>query len=202
MLGKVSKTKFLGLLLVLTALAVVMACGSEEPTARPTAAPTAMPTAMMEPTATEAMMMEPTATEAMMMEPTATEAMMMEPTATEAMMMEPTATEAMMMEPTATEAMMMPTDSMMMMDKEVIKFHDGQWGTLWIHNAVAMYIVEVGYGYPVEEIQGTTGTMQVTLPEGDVHVNMEMWRANILEWYSGADGEKGTVMDLAGDRPD
>ena len=56
MLGKVSKTKFLGLLLVLTALAVVMACGSEEPTARPTAAPTAMPTAMMEATA----MMEPT----------------------------------------------------------------------------------------------------------------------------------------------
>ena len=193
MLGKVSKTKFLGLLLVLTALAVVMACGSEEPTARPTAAPTA--TAMMEATATEAVMMEPTATEAMMMEPTATEAMMMEPTAT-AMMMEPTATEAMMMEPTATEAMMMPTDSMMM-EKEAIRFHDGQWGSLWFHNAVAMYIVEVGYGYPVEEIQGTTGTMQVTLPEGDVHVNMELWRANVLEWYSG-EIEKGTVMDLAG----
>ena len=169
MLGKVSKTKFLGLLLVLTALAVVMACGSEEPTARPTAAPTA----------TEAMMMEPTATEAMMMEPTATEAMMMEPTATEAMMMEPTATEAMMME------------------KEVIKFHDGQWGSLWAHNAVAMYIVEVGYGYPVEEVQGSTGTMQVTLPEGDVHVNMELWRANVLGWYRG-EIEKGTVMDLAG----
>ena len=198
MLGKVSKTKFLGLLLVLTALAVVMACGSEEPTARPTAAPTAMPTAMMEPTATEAMMMEPTATEAMMMEPTATEAMMMEPTATEAMMMEPTATEAMMMEPTATEAMMMPTDSMMMMEKEVIKFHDGQWGTLWIHNAVAMYITDVGYGYPVEEIQGTTGTMQVTLPEGDVHVNMEMWRINIQDWYQEQVVESGNVIDLAG----
>ena len=197
MLGKVSKTKFLGLLLVLTALAVVMACGSEEPTARPTAAPTAMPTAMMEPTATEAMMMEPTATEAMMMEPTATEAMMMEPTATEAMMMEPTATEAMMMEPTATEAMMMPTDSMMMMDKEVIRFHDGQWATLWIHNAVAMYIVDVGYGYPVEEIQGTTGTMQVTLPEGDVHVNMEMWRQNIGEWYE-EQTASGVIVDLAG----
>ena len=132
------------------------------------------------------------------MEPTATEAMMMEPTATEAMMMEPTATEAMMMEPTATEAMMMPTDSMMMMDKEVIRFHDGQWGTLWIHNAVAMYITDVGYGYPVEEIQGTTGTMQVTLPEGDVHVNMEMWRINIQDWYQEQVVESGNVIDLAG----
>ena len=191
MLGKVSKTKFLGLFVVMVALAIAaVACGEEEPTARPTAAPTATEAMMMEPTATEAMMMEPTATEAMMMEPTATEAMMMEPTATEAMMMEPTATEAMMMEPTATEAMMM-------MEKEVIKFHDGQWGSLWAHNAVAMYIVEVGYGYPVEEVQGTTGTMQVTLPEGDVHVNMELWRANVLEWYRG-EIEKGTVMDLAG----
>ena len=191
MLGKVSKTKFLGLFVVMVALAIAaVACGEEEPTARPTAAPTATEAMMMEPTATEAMMMEPTATEAMMMEPTATEAMMMEPTATEAMMMEPTATEAMMMEPTATEAMMM-------MEKEVIKFHDGQWGSLWAHNAIAMYIVEVGYGYPVEEVQGTTGTMQVTLPEGDVHVNMELWRGNVLEWYRG-EIEKGTLIDLAG----
>ena len=190
MLGKVSKTRFLGLFVVMAALAIAaIACGEEEPTARPTAAPTATEAMMMEPTATEAMMMEPTATEAMMMEPTATEAMMMEPTATEAMMMEPTATEAMM--PAATEAMMMEKE------KEVIKFHDGQWGSLWAHNAVAMYIVEVGYGYPVEEVQGTTGTMQVTLPEGDVHVNMELWRANVLEWYRG-EIEKGTVMDLAG----
>ena len=183
MLGKVSKTKYLGLFVVMVALAITaVACGEEEPTAAPTAA-------MMEPTATEAMMMEPTATEAMMMEPTATEAMMMEPTATEAMMMEPTATEAMMPK---------PTDAMMMdKEKEVIKFHDGQWGSLWAHNAIAMYIVEVGYGYPVEEVQGTTGTMQVTLPEGDVHVNMEMWRANVIDWYR-EQVAAGTVMDLAG----
>ena len=37
-------------------------------------------------------------------------------------------------------------------EKEVIKFHDGQWETLWMHNAVAMYVVEKGYGYPVEEV--------------------------------------------------
>ena len=190
MLGKVSKTKFLALFVVIAALAVVMACGEDEPTAAPTAAPTATEAAMPEPTATEAMMPEPTATEAMMPEPTATEAMMPEPTATEAMMPDPTATEAMMPEPT-------PTDAMMDMAKEVIRFHDGQWGTLWIHNAIAMYIVEVGYGYPVEEIQGTTGTMLVTLPAGDVHVNMELWRQNIGEWYE-EHTTSGVVVDLAG----
>jgi len=81
--------------------------------------------------------------------------------------------------------------------KEVIKFHDGQWGSLWIHNATAMYIVENGYGYPTEEVQGTTGTAKLTLVEGDVHVNMELWRMNIGEWYEEAT-TSGAVLDLAG----
>ena len=197
MLGKVSKTKFLGLLLVLTALAVVMACGSEEPTARPTAAPTA--TAMMEPTAMPTAMMEATAMPTAMMEATAMPTAMMEATAMPTAMMEATAMPTAMMEATAMPtAMMMPTDSMMM-EKEVIKFHDGQWGSLWIHNAVAMYIVEVGYGYPVEEVQGSTGTMKVTLTEGDVHVNMELWRMNVPEWYNEFVVEGDQVEDLAGD---
>ena len=185
MIGKVSKTKLLGLLVVIAALALVVACGEDEPTAAPTAAPTATsaPAATTAPAPTTAP--EATTAPAPTTAPAATA--MPAPTATTAPA--PTATEA-MPEPTATEAMMDRA-------KEVIKFHDGQWGSLWAHNAVAMYIVEVGYGYPVEEIQGTTGTMQVTLPEGDVHVNMELWRANVLEWYRG-EIEKGTVMDLAG----
>ena len=198
MLGKVSKTKFLGLLLVLTALAVVMACGSEDPTARPTAAPTATDAMMMTPEATDAMMMTPEATDAMMMTPEATDAMMMTPEATEAMMMTPEATEAMMMTPEATEAMMMPTDSMMMMDKEEIIFHNGNWGSNFINNAVAMYILDTGYGYPVREVVTGTNIMKVTLPEGDVHVAMELWRVNIPVWYDDFVVEAGTVVDLAG----
>ena len=198
MLGKVSKTKFLGLLLVLTALAVVMACGSEDPTARPTAAPTATDAMMMTPEATDAMMMTPEATDAMMMTPEATDAMMMTPEATDAMMMTPEATEAMMMTPEATEAMMMPTDSMMMMDKEEIIFHNGNWGSNFINNAVAMYILDTGYGYPVREVVTGTNIMKVTLPEGDVHVAMELWRVNIPVWYDDFVVEAGTVVDLAG----
>ena len=81
--------------------------------------------------------------------------------------------------------------------KEVIKFHDGQWSTLWIHNAVDRYIIENGYGYPTEEVQGNTDTMKATLIEGDVHVNMEMWRMNIPNWYV-EHTTSGVLVDLAG----
>ncbi|PKB78278.1 MAG: hypothetical protein BZY88_19090 [SAR202 cluster bacterium Io17-Chloro-G9] len=82
-------------------------------------------------------------------------------------------------------------------EKQVIKFHDGQWETLWEHNAIAMYITENGYGYPVEEVTGTTGTMKVALPQGDLDVNMELWQANVADWYQETVGA-GTVVDLAG----
>jgi glycine betaine/proline transport system substrate-binding protein len=102
----------------------------------------------------------------------------------------------MMMEPTAT-AMMMPTDSMMMEKAEII-FHNGNWGSNYINNAVAMYILETGYGYPVKEVVTNTNTMKVTLPEGDVHVSMELWRVNLPDWYDEFVVGEGTVVDLAG----
>ena len=81
--------------------------------------------------------------------------------------------------------------------KEVIRFHDGAWATLWLNNAIAMYITENGYGYPVEEVQGTTGTMKVALPLGELDVNMEVWRMNIPEWYD-MELASGNFVDLAG----
>ena len=82
-------------------------------------------------------------------------------------------------------------------DKEVIRFHNPAWETIEEHNAIAAYITEKGYGYPVEIIPGDTGTMKVTLPVGDVDVNMELWQANIPDWYDDVIA-KGTVVDLAG----
>ena len=93
-----------------------------------------------------------------------------------------------------TPAQATPTEEAM---KEVIRFHDGQWETLWEHNAIAMYIVDQGYGYPVEDIQGTTGTQLVSLPEGDIDVNMEVWRNNIRDWYD-ENIANGKIVDLAG----
>ena len=81
--------------------------------------------------------------------------------------------------------------------KEKVMFHDGQWGSNWVHLAVARYVLENGYGYPTEEVQGSTGTQKLTLVEGDVHVNMETWRMNIPEWYL-ENTEAGLIRDLAG----
>jgi len=83
-------------------------------------------------------------------------------------------------------------------EKTVIKFHNPQWETIEEHNAIASYIVEKGYGYPVEIIPGDTGTMEVALPTGDLDVNMELWQANIPAWYDEFVVEKGLVVDLTG----
>jgi len=110
----------------------------------------------------------------------------------------PTATSAATSAPAAPTATSAPVATEVPATvKEVIKFHDGQWGSLWVHNAIAMYVIENGYGYPTEEIQGTTGTAKLTLVEGDIDVNMELWRMNIGEWYEEAT-TSGAVLDLAG----
>ena len=82
-------------------------------------------------------------------------------------------------------------------EKEVIKFHNPAWETIEEHNAIASYIVEKGYGFPVEIIPGDTGIMKVTLPAGGIDVNMELWQANIPAWYDEVIAN-GTVVDLAG----
>jgi glycine betaine/proline transport system substrate-binding protein len=79
--------------------------------------------------------------------------------------------------------------------KDVIKFSDQQWQTHWINNAIAMFIVEHGYGYPVETVVTTTPVMKQVFPEGDIDVNMELWRANSVEWYQEITSS-GKVLDL------
>ena len=80
-------------------------------------------------------------------------------------------------------------------EKEVVKFADTQWQTLWINNAIAMYIVENGYGYPVESVEMTTPIYQQSIVEGDVDIMMENWTGNIQDWWD-AETAAGTVLDL------
>ncbi len=78
---------------------------------------------------------------------------------------------------------------------EVIRFHDGQWDSLWLNNAVAMYIIEHGYGYPVESVVGNRTSIRQGLPAGDLDVNMEMWRVNDKDWVE-EQIALGTIIDL------
>ena len=67
--------------------------------------------------------------------------------------------------------------------KPTIIFADNQFESLWIINAVSIFIIENGYGYPVETIETTTPIAQLALAQGDVDVWVEMWQQNWLEAY-------------------
>ncbi|MFC1949495.1 glycine betaine ABC transporter substrate-binding protein [Chloroflexota bacterium] len=69
-------------------------------------------------------------------------------------------------------------------EKPNIIFADCQWESQWINNAIAKFVIEEGYGYPVETIICTTAVWQTSLPLGDMHVDMEMWQQNTPDWYN------------------
>lgn len=80
-------------------------------------------------------------------------------------------------------------------EKETIVFADTQWQSLWINNEIAMFIVEHGYGYPVDVVTVTTPVMQQSIVEDEVQVIMEVWWSNIEEWWN-AEREAGTIVEL------
>lgn len=85
-------------------------------------------------------------------------------------------------------------------EKPTLTFYDGSWGSLWLGNAIAMIIVEEGYGYPVEEVIVSTDVMNISLPLGDLLINMESWPQNNWDWYNDniADGnmvELGVTLE-------
>ena len=68
-------------------------------------------------------------------------------------------------------------------EKPVIRLHDGQSRSQFLNNAIATFIIEEGYGYPVESVVESTPQMQEALPGGEIDVNHEGWQQNIAEWY-------------------
>ena len=80
-------------------------------------------------------------------------------------------------------------------EKPTIKFTDTQFESGWINNAIAQFVIEHGYGYPVESVVMTTVVAWVTLPKGEVHINMELWQQNLIEIYNEVIAN-GTVENL------
>jgi len=80
-------------------------------------------------------------------------------------------------------------------EKPTILFGDAQFESIWINNAIAEYIVKYGYGYPAESVQMTTVVWQVALPKGDIHVQLELWKQNLQDWFN-EQIAKGTIEEL------
>ena len=90
--------------------------------------------------------------------------------------------------PTATPT---PTGS----GKPTIRLSDQQFESHWINNALVKFVVENGYEYPVETIEMTTPIMQATLASGEIHLNMELWQQNLIDWYN-EETAAGNIINL------
>ena len=62
--------------------------------------------------------------------------------------------------------------------KGTITFATLNWGTAEIQSALAQYMVQHGYGYPVDEKAGATIPLFQGLLGGDVDVTLEIWLPN------------------------
>ena len=70
--------------------------------------------------------------------------------------------------------------------KSPIVFNDLGWDSALSQNRIAQYIVEKGYGYPTDVIEGGTTTAVPALRRGDSDVMMELWLPNASEAWEEA----------------
>lgn len=76
---------------------------------------------------------------------------------------------------------------------QVIKFADAGWDSIRVHNSIAQFIIEEGFGYNTEVTTGSTAATMQALEQGDINVYMEVWTDNIKEVYESALG-KGNII--------
>lgn len=79
--------------------------------------------------------------------------------------------------------------------KPTIRFSDEQYESLEVTNAIAMFVVENGYGYRTEKVVTTAEEMQELIENGDIDIQMEAWHHNHLPWYNPAI-EAGKIVNL------
>lgn len=75
-----------------------------------------------------------------------------------------------------------------------IVFGDFNWDSAIVHNRIAQYIVEHGYGYETDTIAATTLPMLQGLRDNDVQIVMEMWIDNMPDSYH-EEVEEGVFID-------
>ncbi|GBF32591.1 L-proline glycine betaine ABC transport system permease protein ProW [Desulfocucumis palustris] len=86
-------------------------------------------------------------------------------------------------------------------EKKKIVFGDFSWDSAQVHNRVAGFIVEHGYGYPVDYLFGETVPILQGLGKGNVDATMEIWVQNVQEAYQKLI-DSGEVTDLGPNFPD
>lgn len=80
-------------------------------------------------------------------------------------------------------------------EKEPVVIVDEQWQTMWINNDITAFIIEHGFGYPVEITTLESPVAQQSLEDGDAHIKTEVWQAQVRDWWEGA-LDDGTVLNM------
>ncbi|MFP4077863.1 MAG: glycine betaine ABC transporter substrate-binding protein [Candidatus Izemoplasmataceae bacterium] len=78
---------------------------------------------------------------------------------------------------------------------ETIQIGEGDWESNEFHDAVAVTIIEEGYGFETEVSQVDTPVLMQSLTNGDIHFSMEIWTDNTPAYADGI--EDGTLEDLS-----
>jgi len=82
-----------------------------------------------------------------------------------------------------------------------VVFVDNSWDSIQVHNRIAGFILEEGFEKDVEYIFAETMPGLLGLERGDVHVLMEGWVDNYLDWWNEAQ-EKEAVFNAGKIFPD
>jgi len=87
-------------------------------------------------------------------------------------------------------------------EKPQLVFGDASWASIQVHNRIAGFIVEHGYGYPAPKyVFGESLPTLQGMGKGDIDVLMEIWADNYKEAWNKLLNE-GKVKDLGSNFPD
>ena len=67
-------------------------------------------------------------------------------------------------------------------DRDPVELAAGDWESIMIHNEIAMYIMEHGYGQEAQQTITDTPVQIESLRNGTFHINLEMWVANLVTY--------------------
>jgi glycine betaine/proline transport system substrate-binding protein len=71
-------------------------------------------------------------------------------------------------------------------EKAPIVFAGLNWNSAQFANSISRFIIESGFGYPTQALQGSSAPLFQRLRKGDVHVFLEGWLPNMQELYDKA----------------